>query len=237
MKTTVTAIVLLAGAALLWADDQTTNVQQALKEQGFYYGEITGEKNAETAAAIRRFQIRNGLQVTGELNDETLRTLGVGNAPQLVAKETPAASPDNSDLRSEPHEKEPPANSARDATQEQQVYPTRSVTAVPENGALFSGTPYENASPEIQHNVIASAQSALARRGLYRGELDGIYGPNMEFSLRAYQSRVGLRATGRLDLETLAALELLAGARTPIYSPRRRVLREEPVRGQWIPGN
>jgi len=43
-------------------------VQQALKDQGFYYGEINGETNANLSAAIRRYQIRNGLQVNGELN-------------------------------------------------------------------------------------------------------------------------------------------------------------------------
>ena len=43
-------------------------------------------------------------------------------------------------------------------------------------------------------------------------------GPKMEFSLRAYQSRVGLAVTGRLDLATLAALELLPGAHTPVYA-------------------
>jgi peptidoglycan hydrolase-like protein with peptidoglycan-binding domain len=74
----------------------------------------------------------------------------------------------------------------------------------------------------------------LARRGLYRGQLDGIYGPNLEFSLRAYQSRIGLPVTGQLDLETLAAMELLPGAHTPVFAPRRRVLPEPPVRGEWV---
>lgn len=238
MKITITAVMLLAGAILVCADDQITNVQQALKEQGFYYGEISGEKNADTSAAIRRFQIRNGLQVTGELNDETLRALGVGSGPQSIAKTTPVPTTDNSDLRSESPEKESPANPARveesaSSRVDGQVYPGKPVTASPEDKALFTGTPYETASPEVQHNVLISAQDSLARRGLYRGAIDGIYGPNMEFSLRAYQSRVGLRITGRLDLETLAALELLAGAHAPVFTPQRRALRE-PVRGQWI---
>ena len=83
--------------------------------------------------------------------------------------------------------------------------------------------------------MILSAQNILARRGLYRGAFDGNAGPDLEFSLRAYQARVRLPVTGRLDLETLAALELLPGANAPVYLPRRRPLREEPVRGEWIP--
>ena len=110
------------------------------------------------------------------------------------------------------------------------VYPGR---AVPSVGRNFAGTPYENAPPEVQQDVIAKAQKRLAKRDLYRGEITGLFGPDLEFSLRAYQSRVGLPTTGRLDLETLAALELLPGGNVPIYRPRR-VFREPPVRGEWI---
>ena len=77
---------LLTLATVLWASvsvlaDQTTeSVQRTLKEQGFYYGDITGQKNADTTAAIRRYQIRNGLQITGEMDAETLRSLGIGSS-------------------------------------------------------------------------------------------------------------------------------------------------------------
>jgi peptidoglycan hydrolase-like protein with peptidoglycan-binding domain len=244
---TIAVIVLLASATLLRADQAIADVQQALKDQGFYYGEVSGDKNADTTAAIRRFQIRNGLQVTGELNDETLKTLGVGNGAQPATRATPVATPDDSDLRNETREQTAPTRSVQpqpqspaDAEtappQDRQVYQGKPPPPVsPEGGGLFAGTPYETAPPEMQQNVVASAQSRLARSGLYHGEIDGIYGPNMEFSLRAYQSKVGLRSTGRLDLETLAALELLPGANTPVYTPRRRIFRQPPVHGQWVP--
>jgi peptidoglycan hydrolase-like protein with peptidoglycan-binding domain len=239
MKIRTAVFILLACAAPLRADQLVENVQQTLKDQGFYYGEVNGEKNADTIAAIRRFQIRNGLQVSGELNDETLHALGVGNSSQSVAKASPAVSPDNSDLRSDSRENTTPvtpkpAPPYSGPPQNRQAYPGGPATIPPQSGALFAGTPYETAPPEVQRSVVVSAQSTLARRGLYRGPIDGIYGSNMEFSLRAYQSRVGLRATGRLDLETLAALELLPGANAPIYRPRRRVWSEPPVRGEWV---
>lgn len=239
MKFKTAVVILFASALLVRADQMIENVQQALKDQGFYYGEVTGEKNADTIAAIRRFQIRNGLQVNGELNDETLHALGVGNSSQPIAKATAPAAQENSDLRSDSRENTervtpapapgypvPPPNG--------QVYPGRPATILPERSGLFAGTPFDTAPPEVQRNVVVSAQSSLARRGLYRGPIDGIYGPNMEFSLRAYQSRVGLPTTGRLDLETLAALELLPGANRPIYRPHRRIWGEPPVRGEWV---
>src|SRR5213596_4031848 len=89
MKAKVVVLVLLGSVALVRGDQMIESVQQALKDQGFYYGEITGETNANLAAAIRRYQIRNGLQVNGELNSETLRSLGIDSS----ASTQPAAKP------------------------------------------------------------------------------------------------------------------------------------------------
>ena len=75
MKRLLCLIVTLCAASLVHADQAIRSLQQTLKNQGFYYGTVTGEKSAETTAAIRRYQIRNGLQVTGELNEETSRSV------------------------------------------------------------------------------------------------------------------------------------------------------------------
>src|SRR5712691_6096840 len=93
MKRTCFAFValLLVGASSLWADQTTATVQRVLKDQGFYYGDINGQKTADTTAAIRRYQIRNGLQITGEIDAETLRSLGVG-AGSARATATPQPS-------------------------------------------------------------------------------------------------------------------------------------------------
>src|SRR2546430_6086323 len=80
MKRTVAHLVVaLCLVGPVRADQTIQSVQQALTDQGFYYGNVTGEKSAETTAAIRRYQIRNGLQVTGEINSETLRSLNVSS--------------------------------------------------------------------------------------------------------------------------------------------------------------
>lgn len=78
---------LFSGRAL--ANEQVRDVQSELKGLGFYYGEINGQTTAETTAAIRRYQIRNGLEVTGTLTAETLAALGKGPAP--VTPQAPAA--------------------------------------------------------------------------------------------------------------------------------------------------
>jgi peptidoglycan hydrolase-like protein with peptidoglycan-binding domain len=240
-KLFVTAMLLLAAFSLARADQAIESAQQKLKDEGFYYGEINGKKDADTIAAIRRYQIRNGLQITGELDSETQRTLGVTAtappAPRPRASATPV--PDTSDLRTEsppPKSERPPRPSPPEfnAKEDEQADVPKPRRPQPETSGLFDGTPYEGAPPEVQRRVIADAQNVMARGGFYRGEIDGVFGPTMEFSLRAYQSHFGLELTGHLDLETLAALDLLPRERTPNFGPPRR--RMMPPRWRIGPG-
>ena len=218
----MTALVFLAALSLASADQGIESAQQKLKDEGFYYGEINGKKDADTTAAIRRYQIRNGLQITGELDSETQRSLGVASTT-TPAPTRPSATPDTSDLRAE---------SSVPKSERTDVPGPRGPR--PETSGLFDGTPYEVAPPEVQRRVIVDAQTMLARGGYFRGEIDGVYGPAMEFSLRAYQSHFGLALTGHLDLETLAALDLLPRQRTPAFGPPRR--RISPPRWRIGPG-
>src|SRR5437868_8404513 len=90
----VTLFFTLFTVAVSRADQAIANAQQILKHQGFYYGEVTGEKNADTSAAIRRFQIRSGLEITGELNAETEQALRKPTpAPVPAATAAPRAAP------------------------------------------------------------------------------------------------------------------------------------------------
>ena len=229
---------LLTAVASAHADPRIASAQQALKDQGFYYGEITGTKDADTTAAIRRYQIRNGLQITGELNAETQKLLGIkGAAPAPTA--APSAPPirratpppDTSDLRDDEEVDEPEPEPEPRA----EPFPSEPVPRpgyapgprglYPDTTGVFEGTPYEVAPPDLQRHVIIGAQTLLARQGYYRSGIDGIYGPGMEAALRAYQARAGLEPTGALDMETLAALGLLPSPERRGMRPRRRILR------------
>ncbi len=244
MKAKITALIFIGSLMLARADQRIESVQQALKDQGFYYGEITGQMSSDLTAAIRRYQIRSGLQVNGQLNTETIESLGINrsSAGQSTAKRV---SP--SPALSKPREQSsieganvtpPPVQPFTNMPPQDQVYPTNPVVPAPSAAGALAGTPFEAAPPEVQRNVIVSAQIALARRGLYHDEVNGVFGPAMEFSLRAYQARARLPVTGRLDLQTLAALRLLPQPREPFYDPSRRRWRPPPgppVRGEWVP--
>jgi len=230
----VTLVLAIALTQLTRADSTVQEAQQELKEQGYYFGQINGEKNADTIAAIRRFQIRSGLPVTGELDEQTLRTLHSGTASSSAPTNTPQPQRLENDGTADEQSREatPPPRDAQAGRAE--PAPSESTASI------FSNTPYATAPPELQQRVVAGAQTLLRRRGFYKGAGDGIFSPNLEFSIRAFQSRLGIAPNGRLDLETLAALGLLPGqhGRTPMEMPHRRGRPsdedEPPVRGEWI---
>jgi peptidoglycan hydrolase-like protein with peptidoglycan-binding domain len=192
-------IATLCTASLVRADQGIRSLQQTLKDQGFYYGAVTGDKNAETTAAIRRYQIRNGLQVTGEINEETLRSVNpssnsVASALQPASK--PAAVQPNSarpDASARLSQSSPPPSFNQ---------PDRSLETDPPYSASF----YQSAPLRVNRRIIAGAQYQLMSRGYFSGRVDGKYGSRTALAVRAFQSSGGLPPTGRLDIETVKAL-------------------------------
>jgi len=94
-------------SSLARADDQTQAVQQALKDQGFYYGQVDGQSGPETDSAIRRYQIRQGLDVTGKMDEQTLDSMHLGR-------------PDNNNTL---HAVPPPSSNSADSQPAAQVTP------------------------------------------------------------------------------------------------------------------
>jgi peptidoglycan hydrolase-like protein with peptidoglycan-binding domain len=232
MKAVLAILTFLCAVTIATAqgDPLVSSAQQTLKDQGFYYGEVTGRKDADTTAAIRRYQIRNGLKITGDLNAETQKALGQKGNTQ-PARPTPRAGTAPPARNVQPPAPPAQSDSRRDSLGDRDLDSAeeagngpampdprfapvpRGVT--PASVGVFAGTPFETASPDVQQRVLAGAQFRLMRAGFYRSGIDGVYGPAMDFALRAYQGRLGLPPTGRLDPQTLAALRLLPQDRAP----------------------
>lgn len=65
-----------------WADQQVSlddveKVQEKLNEEGYNVGQVDGLIGPKTEEAIRNYQESNDLASTGELNQETIDSLGV----------------------------------------------------------------------------------------------------------------------------------------------------------------
>src|SRR5258708_902713 len=85
----------LAVAASVLANENVRAVQEKLRDGGFYSGEVDGAYSPQLSAALTRYQIRNGLPITGQLDEDTSKALG--------AK---AAVTDNSVATPEPNDSE-----------------------------------------------------------------------------------------------------------------------------------
>jgi peptidoglycan hydrolase-like protein with peptidoglycan-binding domain len=68
---------------------------------------------------------------------------------------------------------------------------------------------------------VKAAQQALKDKGHDPGAIDGMMGPKTQAAVRDFQSKEGLKASGRLDAETLAKLGVDAkgASATPSTTP------------------
>jgi murein L,D-transpeptidase YcbB/YkuD len=69
--------------------------QQALMDKGYKPGPIDGIHGPRTSAAVREFQTKEGLKVTGQLDADTMAKLNLSTAavPAAPGSTAPAASP------------------------------------------------------------------------------------------------------------------------------------------------
>lgn len=216
------------------ADEQTRGVQAALKEKGFYYGQVDGQPGPETMMAVRRYQIRNGLPVTGNADEATLGSLRGGSAeperPTISAVPPKLAESDRSFLQKTaptrradpPPTPAPPPPPPRVVGRAEPVIqptppvpaPVPIITTTPYE-EFFAGGPVAGARPEDQAEVVRRAQVMLNRQGYDAGPPDGLPGPTTIRAVLDFQDDEGIRRTGRLDAETIDAMGVLA-------SPRRQ---------------
>jgi len=200
-RTIVYFVVALSVIGSVSADQTVQSVQQALKDQGFYYGNVTGEKSAETTAAIRRYQIRDGLQVTGEMDPQTLHSLNVNSNSAASSQSTskPAVAQQNTNTV------RPVETPRLDQNSVQQ--PPGAPDHQPEMNPTFPGALYQSAPTRINRRmVLAEVQRQLISRGYYQGHADGRHGRRTALALRAFQFGSGLPPSGHLDTSTLNAL-------------------------------
>jgi peptidoglycan hydrolase-like protein with peptidoglycan-binding domain len=64
-----------ASKSMAWTPAQIKEAQEGLAKAGFYKGKPTGQFNADTRKALKRYQKKNNLPVTGRLDNEVLNKL------------------------------------------------------------------------------------------------------------------------------------------------------------------
>jgi peptidoglycan hydrolase-like protein with peptidoglycan-binding domain len=64
----------------------------------------------------------------------------------------------------------------------------------------------------MSSDTVKQAQQALKDKGLDPGPIDGQYGPLTQKSVKEFQEKQNMKATGRLDQQTLSALGVQEGS-------------------------
>jgi peptidoglycan hydrolase-like protein with peptidoglycan-binding domain len=99
--------------------DRITEIQGSLARAGYYQGNPTGKWDANTVAAMQKFQSENGLDATGKIDALSLQKLGLGSSVAGVSAPKPAAPPAPAGTPSRPNTApatQPPAKSSVQAT-------------------------------------------------------------------------------------------------------------------------
>jgi hypothetical protein len=114
------------------------------------------------------------------------------------------------------------------------------------------GSPYDDSYYDFEpnygnrywSNLAVMVQTELARRGYYRGLINGVIGPVSRMAIREFQAAEGLPITGRIDERLLTALgagELSAPPRDTSVTPLPSPAPSAPAQGSppvaaWVKG-
>jgi peptidoglycan hydrolase-like protein with peptidoglycan-binding domain len=71
----------------------------------------------------------------------------------------------------------------------------------------YGGTAYYDGGPGAG-SVAVPVQEELARRGYYKGPIDGVVGPGTRAAISAYQRNHGLEVSGTIDPPLLRSLRI-----------------------------
>lgn len=67
------------------------------------------------------------------------------------------------------------------------------------------------AQQAVTPDTIRQVQQTLQQQKMYRGQVDGVWGPRTQTAVRQYQQKNNLGSSGQLDQQTLASLNIGGG--------------------------
>lgn len=86
--------------------------------------------------------------------------------------------------------------------------PSSTSGVVPSTEPMASQGKARGTQGQFSQDTVRDVQQALQEKGFDVGPIDGVIGPRTQAALREFQQRQGMSSTGRLDQQTLSALEV-----------------------------
>ena len=203
--------------ALVRADDNVRKVQEKLRNDGLYSSEMDGAYSSDLSAALSRYQIRNGLPITGQLDTETSKALG---AKPAVGPSTAGAGQSSETWRR-----------LRKAERRTPTVARRTETAATEARETSSPPDDETPAPETETQSL-SQFAANARTSAETTEAEPAVPVEARSSLETAQPAAAPPATTSIDefsaerlrdyvaAFVLAGLDKNVGAETEFFADR-----------------
>jgi peptidoglycan hydrolase-like protein with peptidoglycan-binding domain len=196
----------------------TASVQRVLNDLGYAAGPVDGLMGGKTRAAIRAYQIDNGLPPSGEPSLSLYEHLQDSHAQRYAQPAAPAASTQTIGeiqglLRQRGYDV-PEVTGRLDAGTAAAIRSYQADAGMPVDGVpnatllanLRIGTG-PAASTALTRAQIAELQAALSERGYDPGPHDGVVGPKVRSAIRTYQTDAGLPPTGEATASLLAHIQ------------------------------
>ena len=185
--------------------DQIKDLQRELASRGFYQGNIDGVAGAKTRAALRNFQVQQGISVEGGLNAQTRDSLGLEWERQPV-KGTDA--PQREVMRGE--QRTPATQPPRVQNQPVQNQPVQTQAGA-DNTAVRVNLAALNAEQTKE------VQQKLQQLGFYQGAIDGKFGAGTRAALmRYFQRQAQLASQGMVDDSAIGVFGIEASDVKPV---------------------
>ncbi|HEY3918999.1 MAG TPA: peptidoglycan-binding domain-containing protein [Stellaceae bacterium] len=122
-----------------------------------------------------------------------------------------------------------PSNSAGGSTMNDQ-----NVNGSGANGGPMASNDSGNARAGNSSDQVKQAQEALQTQGLYRGQVDGKWGPQTRQAVAQFQKQKGLKQTAQLDQQTMNDLQNGAMSGSDNSSDN---MSSSPAQGSSVPNN
>ena len=212
------------------AEENVRAVQSKLADEGCYFGEIDGAYSSDFSTALSRYQIRNGLPITGQLDAETSKAL---NAKPAIGPSTATTEQSSETWRQlRKHER-------RKSTKARQSEPAPTETSSPadnETPPTGTDTPIQTTPVEARSSAEstqpASAPPAAASAGEF--STDRLRDYVAAFVLAGLDKSVGAEAeffADRVDYYDQGVMD-----REKIQQDLKRYDERWPERHFWVAG-
>lgn len=213
-------------------------VQQKLKDLGYFDDDVTGYYGTYTAACVKEFQEAAGIEVDGVVGPEFLQAINSSSAPRkggaastsdnntsseneddtYVPEETATEAPTEAiteaptEAPTEAETQAPTEEATQAATEAPTETPTEAPTAAPtEPPTIDDGTlRYGDSGSDV-----ADFQNRLKELGFLTGNVTGIFDDNTLSALHAYFTASDMRAYDEITKEQLDVLYSTAAVTAP----------------------